>query len=195
VSPALRSWVHWTAVTLVASFAVLLATGLWLTWNYRPIGIDRTLLTDGPAWARNVAILRFVHRGAAPVLTMAAIALVVEGVLLARAIRRLRVVVPGVIATLLAVAAGISGSVLAWDQIALSAEVSGVEGHGYRLLYSPLVREWRVAGTAISADAMPRWFWAHTAVLPVLLLTVLVAVTVHLRRRRAAVPSAGPTVA
>jgi quinol-cytochrome oxidoreductase complex cytochrome b subunit len=185
LSSALGTWIRWTVGVLVVTFVVLVTTGLWLIWNYRPIAVDWSAVTDGPGWVRDVAVARFLHRGAAPVMTMAAIALTVEGGLLARSTRRRRAVVPGALATVLAVIGGVSGSILAWDQIALSAAVAGREGRGFRLLYSPLVREWRVDGRAFSADAMPRWFWAHTTVVPLLLSGLLVA-TVVARRRTAA---------
>lgn len=193
MSPALRTWVRWTLGVLLGSFVVLLGTGLWLIWNYRPIAVDWSMITDGPGWVRDVALVRFTHRGAASVITMAALALGVEGGLLVRSTGRRRTIVPGLVATLLAIAGGVSGSVLAWDQIALRAVTAGENGTGFRLLYSPLVREWRVDGRAFSADAMPRWFWAHTALVPVVLFALLVAVTVHVRRTRPALRSPGPT--
>jgi quinol-cytochrome oxidoreductase complex cytochrome b subunit len=185
LSSALGTWIRWTVGVLVVSFVVLLATGLWLIWNYRPIAVNWSAITDGPGSVRDVAVARFLHRGAAPVMTMAAIALAVEGGLLARTTRRWRAVGPGALATVLAVIGGVSGSVLAWDQIALSAAVAGREGRGFRLLYSPLVREWRVDGRAFSADAMPRWFWAHTTVVALLLLVLLVATVIACRRNSA----------
>jgi quinol-cytochrome oxidoreductase complex cytochrome b subunit len=179
---------------MVSALVVLLVSGLWLIWNYRPIAVDWSVVADGPGWVRNVALLRFTHRGAGSVVTMAALALAVEGTVLARSTHRWRVVVPGALVTALTVVAGISGSILAWDAIALvSADIGRDDGTGFRLLYSPLVREWRVDGRAFPPDAMPRWFWAHVVVVPVLLLVVLVATTVRFRRTRSGVPSPGPT--
>lgn len=192
MSPALRTWIRWTLGVLAGAFVVLLVSGLWLSRNYRPIAVDWSVLTDGPGWARNVALVRFTHRGAGSLVTMAAIALTLESVLLARSTRHWHTVLLGAATAVLAVAGGISGSVLAWDQIALSAAVPSFQGRGFRLLDSPLVREWRVDGRAFSPDAMPRWFWAHVAVLPALLLVVLVVTTVRFRRTRTGVPSPGP---
>lgn len=193
MSPALRAWVRGTLAVLGGAFVVLLATGLWLVWNYRPIAVDWAVITDGPGWVRNVALVRFSHRGAASVITLAALALAVEGVLLARATGRWRVVTPGVVTTTLAVAGGISGSVLAWDQVALRAVTAAENGTGFRLLYSPLVREWRVDGRAFSASEMPRWFWAHTTVVPLALGALVLLVTVRFRRPPPGLPSPGPT--
>lgn len=193
MSPALRVWIRWTHGVLVGAFVVLLVTGLWLVWNYRPIAVAWSAIVDGPDWVRNVALMRFTHRGAASVLTMAALALLVEGVLLVRGSGRVRLVTPAIATAVLAVVGGISGSVLAWDQVALRAVTAAENGTGFRLLHSPLVREWRVDGRAFSADAMPRWFWSHTVVVPLVLAALLVVVTVRVRRARPAVPSPGPT--
>ena len=73
---------------------------------------------------------------------------------------------------------------LPWDQISLSTVTVGGGIDGYEtILFDDNVNYVLRGSTEISAQAMARWFWAHTTVLPTLLLGTLVALAIVTRRR------------
>ncbi len=136
---------------------VLIASGVWLWWDYRP-GPDQ--------WIRDA------HQVAADALVVVAVVLVVVAIL-----QRARSRVPGVVAAcgVLVTVAGacITGRLLPWDQLALSAVTVDVGGGVDAVLTNP-VKFVLIDGRELSPAAYDFWAYSHLA------LTVLVAVALVL---------------
>jgi quinol-cytochrome oxidoreductase complex cytochrome b subunit len=91
------------------------------------------------------------------------------------AFRRRRVLLGalGPAAAVLALAGGISGLLLVWDQLALTRVTTGVNIAGYTWLFDGTgIRYVLVDRSAISTAEFLSWFLAHTVGLPLALLSV-----------------------
>lgn len=190
-----RRWRIATRVVLAllaAGLVVLAATGVWLWFRYRP--------TAAAAWpgvsggSRSEGWIRTTHRVAGALvvaLALAAFVLLVG----ARLRTGARGVVAGVGVLVTAAAAGFTGRLLPWDQLALWAVTVGNGIGGTQVVFRYDVKYVIVDGHEVSPGTYRFWAVAHVV------LGVLVAVTVVLAwmrarvwaSRRAVSPSPPPT--
>jgi quinol-cytochrome oxidoreductase complex cytochrome b subunit len=138
---------------------VLVASGAWLWWNYRP---------DRDQW------IRTTHEAAAIALLVVAVALVALAIL-----RRARtggsgiVAAVGVLATV--GASSVTGRLLPWDQLALWAVTTGNDlRYGVAATFDDRVKSLIARSREISIGTYHFWAISHVA------LGVLVGVTVLL---------------
>jgi len=184
-------------LVLAFLFVVLLASGLWLTFRYQPSGTFKAAHPE--SW------VRVTHRMASIILVIAA--LLTFGISIAVSYeRRLRAGVPawvvGLVLLLGAVTASISGYLLPWDQLALTAVKANVSIRGFGFLFGDSdVRFALIGSVEVALSTLRQWFLFHAALFPVALLVlggVLWSVT---RRRRLhpqepePAPDAGPSTA
>ena len=173
--------------TLCAAFVVLLATGLWLIWNYRP---DEAAIwanvrhLRGMEWVRRI---RTIHRIAGEGTAISGVAFGLLMVVDSIRRRRWFSVPPGVLTMIVIPLAAFSGVLLAWDQLGLWAVTVGTDLSGFGFLFEHQVRSIYVGSSQISVDTFQRWFWVHTVALPILFI-VLVGLTLR-SNRRTALPS------
>jgi quinol-cytochrome oxidoreductase complex cytochrome b subunit len=141
-----RSALRWTLGLAGVAFLVLLVTGLYLMWRYRP--------SEALLWS-NVT-------GSAPDSF------------------------PRTITDIHHVASLLSGSLLAWDQLARRAVTVGTSFQGFWKIDSGNVRYVLVDGHEISGETLLRWFWVDTTVLPVapIGLAALLVLTTRSRPRQ-----------
>jgi quinol-cytochrome oxidoreductase complex cytochrome b subunit len=158
-------------VLLVVELGVLAATGVALLFVYRPDASGTFELPD---------LVRAVHRWVSRFVVPTAIAQVALAVV-DRPRRRLAAATGG--AQLVgALAAGFTGFLLPWDQLALWAVTVGGNLDGYRAMFTEELRFVLINGTEVGPDTILRWLGVHTA-LGVALLVVAVLAAVVSRRR------------
>jgi quinol-cytochrome oxidoreductase complex cytochrome b subunit len=179
--------IRWTRVAVVAfvvDLAVLAATGVWLSWNFRPTAASVWRdLYGGPAvdWP---AVMTALHRWSAVVLVF--LAVVAVGVALVRLVDARMGPLP-LMASLVAVGAALggwfTGSLLPWDQVALWAVTVGTNMGGYWWLWSDEIRFVFARGREVPVEDVQRAFLLHLALFAVIVAVALVGWLV--RRRRA----------
>ena len=165
-----RVWL-WRAV--VAVVVVLLVTGIWLTFFYRPSpqGSFGQPAPDGDQ------LLRVVHRVSSA--TVVPLSLLTAAVNVSA---RRRSWPAAASLFLLVAAASFTGYLLPWDQLALWAVTVGTDMRGmFPALFDDRVKFVLIGGVEVDQGTLRSWFIVHAAVLPVLLTACLVA----LRRERA----------
>ena len=190
MNPTLRLMLRWTLAALAFTFLVLLATGVWLIWYYRPSpiapwAIDRHL-TATVEWTRRVQLL---HRWAGVQLIVLGVAFFVEGVVWAASTRRFRRAAIGLAALIAVLFADFCGFLIAWDQLALFAVTVGTDMHGFGPVFSNQTRYVLVGTAEISKDTFHRWFWVHTVAMPLTIVIIVGVVGLMLRRALAAIGS------
>jgi hypothetical protein len=154
---SVRIVLAWTLVVLLLLFAVLLGTGLWLTFDYRPTGPD-LLFKGAPQPPGQV-----LHRIAALALMGVALLLIVETCWLAA--RRRFAPLPFAIGMfVLVLGAIISGLLLPWDQLALRVITAHRDFEGFTWIHDGTVRYVLVGHSEISPGAFQVAFWVHVAV-------------------------------
>lgn len=174
-----RRWAGATKVLLLLAsllLLVLIVSGVVLSTSYRPSAaeawdIEQIAVADGGS------AVRTAHRTASALLFPVAVASAVGAVGWSVVARRQTWV--GALALVVAVAgAGMSGFMLAWDQIALWAVTVGTNVDGiWRVAFDDAVRFVIVDGTEVSQTTYRNAVGAH------LLLTAVVAATVGLMAR------------
>ena len=122
---------------------------------------------------------------------MLAIAVLVEAVVGAVTDRRWRRPLVALTVPVLTAALAVSGHLIAWDRLGLYEVTVGKNMMGYRGVFDDQLRFVVVGTRRISADTYHRWYWAHVAVIPALVLVVATTMLVRTRRSRAALAS-GP---
>jgi quinol-cytochrome oxidoreductase complex cytochrome b subunit len=163
-------------------FVVLLASGLYLTFRYRP---SSTVAPRGVLLDTTVR----VHQVAAYLLLIDALALAVVVVLGTRGHRPLRrriaAAVAAVAVSLTTVAAIVSGRLLPWDQLALWAVTTGNRVRSIRgVLDFPVVVRFVVIGTSeVDLSTYARTAWVHILVIPLVLVSVAALALVAARAR------------
>jgi quinol-cytochrome oxidoreductase complex cytochrome b subunit len=162
--------VAWVVLGLLA--LVLLVTGVWLWFEYRPVvpaAWDPVLGERQP--------MRDVHRVASSVALT--VATVQGGLLVVRRWRRwplaLLVVIPTAVAAF-------TGELVAWDQLSLFAVTVGENVRGLRAVFDDGVKFVLVDGTEVSVTTFRRWAVVHVALLPV--AAAVAAAVAYLRARR-----------
>jgi quinol-cytochrome oxidoreductase complex cytochrome b subunit len=185
VDPA-RRWRTATRVAfwiVAALFVVLIATGIGLSFRYRPT-VTRPYASVTGLEPRSPITLRAVHRLAAALFVPAvgALAIASIGLLLARR-KRAPIAFP-LLAGVATLAAAFTGYLLPWDQLSLWAVTVGSDMRGY----GPILRHHGVkfvilGSSEIDVGTFSRWFWTHTVVLPVVIVAMLIALALTVRRR------------
>lgn len=156
---------------------VLLVSGLILVFRYVPAG---------PHHHRSAA--QTVHRWASTLFVLAALGMLAVSIAVSLE-RRLRRGVPawalGAALFVAAAFASFSGYLLPWDQLALRAVMKPTSLRGFQFVFhKSAVQFVLLGGFEVGAATVRRWFWIHTAVVPVVLLITGWFVA---RRRQAAV--------
>jgi quinol-cytochrome oxidoreductase complex cytochrome b subunit len=176
-----RSWVTATRVALWvvgALFVILLATGLVLTFRYRPDVSFGTRPAPSPLFTA-----RRAHRLASFLFVPAVGALAISSIGLFLVRRRRAYVAYPLLAGVGALAASFTGFLLPWDQLSLLAVTVGTNMQGY----APIVRGHDVkfvliGSSEVTTAAFSRWFWLHAVALPVFLVTMAVVIAINARR-------------
>jgi quinol-cytochrome oxidoreductase complex cytochrome b subunit len=159
---------------LSIAFVVLGATGAWLWFRYQP----------GVGWIGDV------HQVAAIAFVVLAVVVVVLAIA-----RRLRDSVRGPLASLAllvaAVAAGLVGRLLPWDQLALWAVTTGSNGEfdGVRAVFSSQAKFVIINGREVSPSTYEFWAYAHLG-LAVLVGVALTLVWLRTKERGPVAPPA-----
>ena len=150
MSPRARTGVRWLSWIGGIALVVSLASGLYVTFRYRPDATSTTL-----------AMVR-LHKWSSYVVALAAI-----GVLqLAVPWRTLRAWIPVVVFVAALVVALVSGARLVWDQVGLLAVTTGREVRGMFFLHHPAVFV-RVNGHEYSWQDFRDLFWLHSVLVPI----------------------------
>ena len=169
-----RVWL-WRATVAVG--VVLLVTGVWLAFFYRP-----SVGSFGQP-AHGDQLLRVVHRTSSVLVVPLSLVTAVVHVL---ARRRSWPVAGGLFVLMAALA--FTGYLLPWDQLALYAVTVRTDMRGLvTAAFDDEVKFVLIGGVEIGQDTLRRWFIVHAAVLPVLLAACLAA----LRRRSSTVARSG----
>jgi quinol-cytochrome oxidoreductase complex cytochrome b subunit len=167
-------------LVLAALLLVLVATGTWLTVRYQPSGSFEAAHPE--SWVRvahRVTSIAFL--GAAVLTFGVSIAVSYE--------RRLRrgvpAWVPGFVLLLGAATAGISGYLLPWDQLALTAVKVDVSYRGFGWLFGESdVKFVLIGAVEVSKSSMRTSFVFHTILMPVALVVLGVVLFRVTRRKR-----------
>jgi quinol-cytochrome oxidoreductase complex cytochrome b subunit len=164
-------------IVATALLAVLLVTGVWLWQNYRPTpqgGWNEPAISSARQSVNRFHIVHHVASNALVVVLAAIVVLVVV-------IPALRRWWPGIVGGVgLAAVAVVTGSVLAWDQLALWAVTVGTDMAGISAVFSDDVRFVLRGGREIPAGTFRVYACAH--VVPLAVAAVVVVVLVARRR-------------
>ena len=181
-----RTWLDATrlAVGLVlVLFAVLLATGVALTFRYRPT-VTAAYANVGAHGSSGVTA-RGVHRLASVLFVPAVVVLSIASIGLFVVRHRAALVLLPLGAAGLAVVAGVTGYLLPWDQLALRAVTAGTDVRGYRsILSGEQVQFVLVGNSSVTTATFARWYWVHAVVVPLLVIGVVAAIFIATRRAR-----------
>ena len=165
---------------MVALCLVLLVTGIWLAFFYRP---SPQGVFGQPPPADGDQLMRVVHRFSSAVLVPLSI---VAAVVHALARRRSWPAASAVFLLVLALSS--TGYLLPWEQLALYAVTVGTNMRGLvTAAFDDQVKFVLIGSVEVGQDTLRRWFIVHAAVLPVLLAACLAA----LRRRSSTVAPSG----
>ena len=179
-----RTWQIATRIALwivVALLVILIATGIALTFRYRPT-VTRPYASVTDLEPRSRITLRGAHRLAAAVFvpTVGALAIATIGLFLARRTRA--PIALSLLAGLATLVASFTGYLLPWDQLALWAVTVGTNMRGY----APILRHDNVkyvilGSREIDVTTFNRWFCTHTVLIPVVIVAVLIALAMAAR--------------
>lgn len=159
-------------VALAALLGVLIVTGIYLSFRYRPAG---AVVWNDLESARDtlgmVSVVQTTHRLAAFTFVATAVATAIVAFLtLVRNQWQIRTLAAFI--AILAVALVYTGYLLPWDQLALWAVTVGTDQHGYTVLFDNDVKFVLLGSEEIGVDTLRRRFLVHTVVLPLVLLAV-----------------------
>ncbi len=133
--------------------------------------------------------MRDVHRFAALIFVLLGVGAGILAVVIAVLRRRLAPGLSGAAFVVVALAASVSGGLLVWDQVALRAVTVGVGYKGYtRIISGHSVRSIIIDGKEMSPSAFRAWFFAHVAVIPLVLTAVALVLLWTTRRRPRRLP-------
>jgi quinol-cytochrome oxidoreductase complex cytochrome b subunit len=174
------------AVVVLAT--VLAATGVWLTFNYRPDAAqawsDPGIRSAGTDWPR------LIHQVASALLLPVVVAFLVVGVV---ASRRWRSATALLVTTLTLT---YTGFLLPWDQLALWAVTVGTDYQGMlRAAFDEGVRFILIGNVEVSQATLRLWLVVHAAVLPVVFIGLAALAARGVRTRPLADGYAGPAAA
>jgi quinol-cytochrome oxidoreductase complex cytochrome b subunit len=183
-----RTWQIATRIALwivAALFVILVATGIALSFRYRP-DVTRPYASVTGLEPRSPITSRGVHRVAAAAFVPAVGVLAIASIGLFLTSRHRASIALSLLAGLTTLAAVFTGYLLPWDQLALWAVTVGTDMKGYApILRHDKVRYVILGSREINTATFSRWFWTHTVVLPVVIVAVLVALAFAARRRPA----------
>ena len=169
-------------------FLVLLATGLWVAFRYQPSGTFEA--------AKPQSWIRATHRTASRLFIFTALAVFGMSIAISveRALKRgTPAWVVGLVTMVGALAASLSGYLLPWDQLAL-APVRTSEYRGYAFLFGhPEVKFVLIGSVEVGKATVQRWFFVHTAAIPVALVALGVLGWRLTRRSRLVAASEPPS--
>lgn len=180
---AFRSGLRWVLGFAGIALLVLLVSGLYLMWNYRP--------TEGIAWDVLAAsphgtlpeTMRDIHHIASQLFLALSLVAGIMAVVLAVQLRKFVAAVAGCGFFLIAFSASVTGSLLPWDQVALRAVTVGTDVGGYWDIIDGETRYILIGSHELSSETFLRWFWVHTAVLPIALIGLAVLLLLTTRPR------------
>lgn len=178
-----RSWVFATriAVWVVgALFVVLLGTGIALAFRYRP---DVSYANAPGVGHASLFTARHVHRLASLLFVPAVGALAISsgGLFLVRRTRPAIALTVG--AAVVVPVAAITGLMLPWDQLALRAVTVGTNLQGYGpILSGDRVKFVLIGNHELGTADFSRWFWLHSAAVPVVFAAIVIALVLAARR-------------
>jgi quinol-cytochrome oxidoreductase complex cytochrome b subunit len=180
-------WLSWgrLAVTAAVLLSVLLVTGLYLTFRYRPSGAFYGPRGDeGRGFTLDAAVL--VHQIAAYALL--AVVLVASFLVVFRFRRsplaqRATTALAATFLPVVSVAAIASGVLLPWDRLAVSAVTTG-SGAPIRgvLDFSLPVRDLLIGSHQVAPSSYARAVWIHILVIPVVLVAAAALLAWSVRR-------------
>jgi len=186
-----RGWQQAVWITLLVAgglFAVLVVTGLWLSFRYEPSAPSG--LGSGAAAPSIVRATRHVHAIAAYLFLMAIAALVFASIGYFVVRHRIARIVLPIAAGFFALGASFSGFVLPWDQLSLRAVTVGPRLAGYGpILRGDDVKYVLIGSKEIDSSTVAQWFWIHTVVLSGALLLALAWIAVLSRPARRGTPA------
>jgi quinol-cytochrome oxidoreductase complex cytochrome b subunit len=176
-----RSWMTGTRVALWvvgALFVILLATGIALTFRYRPDVSFGTESAPSPLFTA-----RRVHRLASFLFVPAVGALAISSIGLFLVRRRRAYMAYPLLAGVAALAASFTGFLLPWDQLSLWAVTVGTNMQGYApILRGHDVKFVLIGSHEITDAAFSRWFWLHAVAIPLFLVAIAVVLAIKARR-------------
>jgi len=182
-----RAWrlaTHVMSWIVGALFAVLIVTGIALTFRYRPtVTLPYANVTS--LESHSPISLRSVHRLAAVLFVPAVGALATASIGLFLERRTRGSIALSLIAGVATLAAGFTGYLLPWDQLALWAVTTGSDMRGYGpILRHDNVRYVILGSREIDVSTFSRWFWIHTLVVPLVIAAALIGLVITSRRPR-----------
>ena len=162
---------------LCIELLILLATGVGLYFIYRPTpGQAWGTLVTGPDPVTASGLLRAAHQVTAAVTVPTVLVAAGRVVTSTPGGVRWTVRLLGAGMVVVTVAAGVTGVLLPWDQLALSAPTVGQRIAGYDVLFDDAVRFVLVRNAEVSPEAILGWLSVHTLLLaPALFAMVIVA--------------------
>ena len=173
---------------LAIALVVLVATGAWLWFNYRPTAeaawpTVRHLVRARSSWVRSV------HRVASSLAVVLALACFV--LLSGRRLRAgQRGVVAGLALAVTALATSFTGYLLPWDQLALWAVTVGTNIKGAQAIFDARIKYILIGSREVSVSTYRFWAIAHV-VLGLLVAAAAVLAWLRTRESRPA-PEAEP---
>jgi quinol-cytochrome oxidoreductase complex cytochrome b subunit len=183
-----RAWARATRIALIvvgALVAILIVTGLWLTFRYRPDRAEAYANVQSLEHGKPLLTMRHAHLVATWLLAFAGLVLGVASFGLFVVRKRWVALSLPLFGALLAFIAAVSGLLLPWDQIALNSVTVGSNIEGYtKILGNDNVKYVIVGRTEIEPNAFVAWFWTHVGA-TVAVVAVLAATAFVMRRRRA----------
>jgi quinol-cytochrome oxidoreductase complex cytochrome b subunit len=177
---AWRAATRGTAWVVGGLFLVLLATGIALTFRYRP-----TVTSVGSLETSSPITLRNVHRLASTLFigSVGALAIASIGLFVIRR-DRLPIAIP-VAAAGVTVGAGITGYLLPWDQLGLWAVTVGGNFEGYtQIIRGDKVKFVLVGSREFSTSTFSHWYWLHALVVPLVFVALFAALVGRVHGRR-----------
>ncbi len=167
MSPRARTAVRWLAWIGGIALLVLVATGVYVTFRYRP-----------DASGTDLAMAR-LHRWSG--IVVGPVAVVITALLIPR--RVLRVYVAVLVFFVAWTFTTATGRRLVWDQVGLSEVTVGHDVHGVFFLHHPAVFV-LVDGHEYSWEHFRNLFWLHSALLPMVMAAAFVGGILWARRLR-----------
>jgi quinol-cytochrome oxidoreductase complex cytochrome b subunit len=171
VTPRARTAVRWLAWVGGVALIVVVVSGVWVTFRYRPDATGTTL-----------AMVR-LHKWSGVLIGPIAVAIVIP--LIPRRGLRVYFAVLGVFLAWVLTSA--TGRRLRWDQVVVFAVTVGREVQGIFFLHHP-ARAVRVDGHEYSWEYFRDLFWRHAVVLPLLMAVAFVWAILWARRIRSRQP-------
>ena len=151
-------------VSAAALLGLLAATGVWLSFFYRPGSVNNGAVTA----------MRGVHRFGGSLLLLVLIVLLVVAVI--DVVQRRTGHEPWIIAAalaLLGLVLSVSGFLLPYDQLALRAVTVRTDISGFFELFTDEVRYVLIGTSEVSVSTIRGWFVVHSLVLPLVLGALL----------------------